>query len=341
MEIYSKNAIQSALNICGLPCTVSDVITSYTTSTYICHLDGGSMPQTIKKAVGGLEIAVGQKIDYNANTGESNTLRVTIPNPTREFPQFVTYGSKCFDRGGEMLIGIDENCKPVTANICDTLSILVAGATGSGKSVAVNNLIMSLACSSKCDEVEMTMIDLKRTELSIYEGKLPHLISPVEYTFEGAIRLIRATADEIDRRYKILQEKGKRKADMSDFPIRVLIIDEYAQLKQGTKEARDMIDTFMNKVVNLGRACNVFSIIATQNPVLQVINSTIKYGCQTKICLAVNNIRHSINIVDCKKAIDLLGKGDALYQCPSSPELRRLQVCSLTEKEINYMLGNS
>lgn len=101
-----------------------------------------------------------------------------------------------------------------------------------------------------------------------------------------------------------------------------------------------MLDALMNKVVNLGRACNVFAIIATQNPVLQVINSTIKYGCQTKICLSVNNQQHSINILDCAKAVDLLGKGDALVSFPNSPELQRVQVCDLSDKDIEYILGD-
>ena len=100
-----------------------------------------------------------------------------------------------------------------------------------------------------------------------------------------------------------------------------------------------MLDTLMNKVVNLGRACNVFAIIATQNPVLQVINSTVKYGCQTKICLSVNNQRHSINIIDCAKAVDLLGKGDALVSLPNSPDLQRVQICDLPTADIQYILG--
>lgn len=334
MKIYSENSIQAALNSLGLPCTVKNHITSYTTTTYTVNLDGGALPTTIKKAVGGLEVATGQKIVYNAFSGVSNTLKLTIPNSERDYPLFLDTFSASSHIPGDMLIGVDSENNVIYENITDTLSVLVAGATGSGKSVSVNNLIMSLILSGTADEINLSMIDLKRSELSVYDGNIPHLCQPVAYTFADAIRLIRITADEIDNRYKVLQGKGKRKADLSDFPIYILIIDEYAQLKQGTKEARDMLDVLMNKVVNLGRACNVFAIIATQNPVNAVINSTIKYGCQTKICLSVNNIRHSINIIDCKDAVGLLGKGDALVSLPNSPELRRIQVCNLPTSDI-------
>lgn len=341
MKYYPENLIQSTLSAHGASCTVEPAVLGYTCTTYTAHLDGGITPQTLKNAVGALEIATGQKIIYNANTGVGNTLKITIPNPERAFPSFFAFGRNAYGKqAGEMLIGVDTDNQPVTANLTDTLSILVAGATGSGKSVAVNNLVLSLAIGAKPTEIVFLMIDLKRTEFSLYDGRLPQLIEPVAYTFDEALRLIRKTADEIDKRYKILQEKGKRKADLSDFPFFVLVIDEYAQLQQGTKKARDMIDNLMNKVVNLGRACNVFAIIATQNPVLQVINSTIKYGCQTKICLSVNNQQHSINILDCAKAVDLLGKGDALVSSPNSPELQRVQVCDLSDKDIEYILGD-
>lgn len=340
MKYYPETLIQTTLTAHGAPCTVAPAVLGYTCTTYTAHLDGGNTPQTVKKAVGALEIATGQKITYNANTGVGNTLKITIPNPERAFPSFFAFGRNAYNKcAGEMLIGIDTDNKPITANIMDTLSVLVAGATGSGKSVAVNNLVLSLAIGAKPSEIVFLMVDLKRTEFSIYDGRLPQLIEPVAYTFDEALRLIRKTADEIDKRYKILQEKGKRKADLSDFPLFVLVIDEYAQLRQGTKEARDMLDTLMNKVVNLGRACNVFAIIATQNPVLQVINSTVKYGCQTKICLSVNNQRHSINIIDCAKAVDLLGKGDALVSLPNSPDLQRVQICDLPTSDIQYILG--
>ena len=167
MKYYPENLIQSTLSAHGASCTVEPAVLGYTCTTYTAHLDGGITPQTLKNAVGALEIATGQKIIYNANTGVGNTLKITIPNPERAFPSFFAFGRNAYGKqAGEMLIGVDTDNQPVTANLTDTLSILVAGATGSGKSVAVNNLVLSLAIGAKPTEIVFLMIDLKRTEFS-------------------------------------------------------------------------------------------------------------------------------------------------------------------------------
>ena len=215
MKYYPENLIQSTLTAHGAPCTVAPAVLGYTCTTYTAHLDGGNTPTTVKKAIGALEIATGQKITYNANTGVGNTLKITIPNPERAFPNFFAFGRNAYNKcAGEMLIGIDTDNKPITANIMDTLSVLVAGATGSGKSVAVNNLVLSLAIGAKPSEIVFLMIDLKRTEFSIYDGRLPQLIEPVAYTFDEALRLIRVTQDSFFEGLKFARE-GYRLSDIS------------------------------------------------------------------------------------------------------------------------------
>ena len=334
------NYIENELNSIGLLSNIEDINKGYTTTTLTLSLMQAYNPTFIKRAVKTLEIAVGEDITYNDKIGQGNTITITINNTEKSYPLFIDNAINVLkDKPiGEMLIGIADGNIPITMNIQDTLSILVAGATGSGKSVCLNNLIMSLGCYSPPTELGIMLIDLKRNEFSIYDNRLPQLICPVIYDFTTALKRLKQVNDIIDDRYIYLQHEHKRKADTKECPIIVVIIDEYAQLILTSGNSKTLIDKYINKIVNVGRACNVFAIISTQNPVSSVINSTIKYGCQSKIALAVNNIRHSINIIDNKKATELNGNGDCLFYNPTSNIGQRLQVCNITEEEIDEIL---
>ena len=238
-------------------------------------------------------------------------------------------------------LGRDVAGSPIVADMAKMPHLLVAGATGSGKSVAVNSLLVSLLYRAAPSDVKMILVDPKRVELSLYNG-IPHLLTEVITDHQQAVNALRWTVGEMDRRYKLLQEVGKRNisefndslSDTSVFaklPYLVLVIDELADLMS---VSQNEVEAAIVRLAQMARAVGIHLVVATQRPSVDVITGLIKANITTRIAFAVASQIDSRTILDMAGAEKLLGAGDMLYTSSDLPKPKRIQGTFVNEKEI-------
>lgn len=207
-------------------------------------------------------------------------------------------------KSGDFIIGWTVDGKPLILNIFETRSILIAGSSGGGKSSLMNCIIDSLHRSTS--NLVLDFIDLKQVEFSFY-NYFPETQYKVSTTKREAAALLEKVKEEIEKRYADMEARGLQKATVDEFPLHVIFIDEYATLDAvaGTK-----INSLVSYITAVGRACNVFMVIATQHPKNNIIDNTIRANCLTKFVLACANVAQSNTICGQKIGVELLGKGD-------------------------------
>jgi S-DNA-T family DNA segregation ATPase FtsK/SpoIIIE len=234
-------------------------------------------------------------------------------------------------------VGMDVGGKPVVADLTRMPHLLVAGATGSGKSVCINSLITSLLVMRTPDEVQFIMIDPKQVELSQYRG-LPHLRLPVVTDMERVVAALRWTVNEMERRYALFADVGARNivAFNERFPAErlvylVLVVDELADMMM---TAAEDVERLICRLAQLGRAAGVHIVVATQRPSVDVLTGLIKANLPTRVAFAVSSQIDSRVILDRTGAERLLGRGDALYQAGDEMNPRRVQGALVSDDEI-------
>jgi S-DNA-T family DNA segregation ATPase FtsK/SpoIIIE len=235
-----------------------------------------------------------------------------------------------------LAIGKDIRGDIVVEDLQSMPHLLIAGATGTGKSVTMNDVLMGLIMKFTPDELRLILVDPKMVEMSLYNG-LPYLLTPVITDMDKVVGALDWTIDEMTQRYKLFKEKGVRNLDefneSSTFrlPYIVLAIDEMADLIL-TKKAE--VETKIVRLAQLARATGIHLILATQRPTVQVITGLIKANVPARIALGVTNGVDSRVIIDNLGAEALIGKGDMLVKSPDAGKLRRVQGALLTTKEI-------
>lgn len=239
-------------------------------------------------------------------------------------------------------LGRDIAGKPLVADLAKLLHLLIAGATGSGKSVCLNSIITSLLYKARPDEVKMMMIDPKRVELSVYDG-IPHLIAPVVTDPRQAAGALRWAVKEMERRYELLSAAGVRNVDGYNrsrrkptdgdefIPYLVVIIDELADLM--LVAAADVEDSIC-RLAQMARAAGIYLIIATQRPSVDVITGLIKANVPSRLAFAVSSQVDSRTILDMGGAERLLGKGDMLFYPLGAPKPIRAQGAWVSDAEV-------
>lgn len=242
-------------------------------------------------------------------------------------------------------LGKDIAGKPLIADLTKILHLLIAGATGSGKSVCLNGIIASLLFKARPDEVKLMMIDPKRVELSVYDG-IPHLIAPVVTDPRQAAGALRWAVKEMERRYQLLSETGARNIDAYNkstrkpegadpfLPYLVVIIDELADLM--LVAAADVEDSIC-RLAQMARAAGIYLIIATQRPSVDVITGLIKANVPSRIAFAVSSQVDSRTILDMAGAERLLGKGDMLFYPIGAPKPIRAQGAWISDQEVEAL----
>ena len=219
--------------------------------------------------------------------------------------------------------------------------LLVSGATGSGKSVCINTIIMSILYKHSPDEVKLLLIDPKIVELSIYNG-IPHLIMPVITDPKKASSSLFWAIREMDRRYKLFEENHVRDIssyrDLSEIdenieklPYVVIIIDELSDLMM---TAASEVEDYITRLAQKSRACGIHLIIATQRPTVDVITGTIKANIPSRIAFAVTSQIDSRTILDMSGAETLLGKGDMLFSPSDAMKPMRIQGAFVSDSEV-------
>lgn len=252
-------------------------------------------------------------------------------------------------------IGKDISGKAIVTDLRKMPHLLIAGATGSGKSVCVNSLITSLIYKSSPEDVRLIMVDPKMVELQIYDG-IPHLLVPVITDAKKAASALHFAVSEMTRRYNLIQERRVRdiesynqaiegeisklrvnednEADLervTKLPYIVIIIDEFADLMMvASKE----VENAVGRIAQLARACGIYLVMATQRPSVNFISGSIKANIPSRIAFAVASGIDSQTILDRRGAEKLLGRGDMLYFPTGYPEPVRVQGCYVSEEEI-------
>ena len=243
-------------------------------------------------------------------------------------------------------LGKDIAGKNIIASIDKMPHLLIAGATGSGKSVCINSLIMSILYRAKPDEVKLILIDPKVVELSIYNG-IPHLLIPVVTDPRKASNALNWAVTEMTTRYKIFAQNSVRdissynekmvKENQDKMPQIVIIIDELADLMA---VASSEVEECITRIAQLARACGIHLVIATQRPSVDVITGVIKANIPSRIAFAVSSYIDSRTILDSNGAEKLLGKGDMLYHPMGMAKPIRIQGTFISDDEIKRVVEN-
>jgi S-DNA-T family DNA segregation ATPase FtsK/SpoIIIE len=242
-------------------------------------------------------------------------------------------------------MGKDISGKPYITDIAKMPHLLIAGTTGSGKSVSVNTLICSIVFKSSPDKVNFVMIDPKMVELSVYEG-IPHLAAPVVTDPRKAATVLKNVVEEMERRYSILAEQRVRNIDsynsyaeknkeLEKLPYLIVIIDEFADLMI---VAGKEVENSIVRIAQMARAVGIHLILATQRPSVNVITGIIKANMPSRLSFKVSSRTDSRTILDSNGAEMLLGKGDSLFLPPGSSELVRVHGCFVSEKEVGRIV---
>ena len=232
-----------------------------------------------------------------------------------------------------MVLGKNITGDSIVIDVAKTPHLLVAGTTGSGKSVCINGLICSVLYTKTPKEVRMILVDPKMVELSIYNG-IPHLLTPVITEPKKAIKAMSFAVEEMNRRMKLFssikakkieeynQKIDEQKLARVKLPYIMIIIDEFADLMMSVGKE---MEAYIKKITQLARFCGIHLILATQRPSVDVITGIIKSNIPTQIAFAVSNYTNSKIIIDQSGAEKLLGRGDMLYNNPESRQPMRIQ----------------
>ena len=248
----------------------------------------------------------------------------------------------------EIAMGKDINGRIVTANLAAMPHVLIAGSTGSGKSVAINAMIMSVLFKATPEQVRMILVDPKRVELGMYEG-IPHLFTPIITEPKLAANALRNAVREMERRLKLLASRHVRNLDQYNrlfesgqlfnedgeeqqpLPYIMIIIDELADLMMLDKAN---VEESITRLAQMARAVGIHLVLATQRPSVDVITGLIKANVPTRMSFRLATKVDSRTIIDSNGAESLLGRGDMLFLPPGTSRLQRVHAPYVTEKEI-------
>ncbi len=273
-----------------------------------------------------------------------SALGIEIPNDVRQ----VVYirellASERFKNNRAKLaivLGLDVVGTPIIADLSRMPHLLIAGATGAGKSVAINSIIASILFNATPEEVRFLMIDPKRIELSGYEG-IPHLLHPVVVEPKLASRALLWAVREMERRYRLLEEARVKSFDTFNevaeekLPYIVVIVDELADLMM---VASKDVEGAIARLAQMARAAGIHLILATQRPSVDVLTGLIKANFPTRIAFKVSSKVDSRTIIDGSGAEHLLGMGDMLFMPPGSATIKRVHGAYISEQETTELV---
>jgi DNA segregation ATPase FtsK/SpoIIIE, S-DNA-T family len=271
---------------------------------------------------------------------------IEVPNNTRETVYFreIIESSEYQSHRSRLKVpmGKDIFGTAIVSSIEKMPHLLVAGATGSGKSVAINSIILALLYNAKPSELKLVLVDPKMLELSLYND-IPHLLTPVVTQPKRAAETLRALVAEMERRYRALAEKGSKNIDSYNkavpeaerLPYIIIIIDELADLMMTVQ--REVEESIM-RIAQMARAAGIHLIVATQRPSVDVITGLIKANLPTRVSFQVSSKTDSRTILDANGAENLLGMGDMLFQPPGTAHLIRVHGCFVSEAEIKRVV---
>ena len=345
-----KNAstIEKALDSFGIQARVAEVNGGPAVTQYALEISAGTKISKIANLQHDLALvlaAPGGSVRIEAPIPGKSLVGIEVPNHSLEI-----VGLKNILVADEMLknksklavvLGRDTASKPIVVDIARMPHCLVAGTTGSGKSVLINSFITTLLFRNSPEELKLILIDPKRVELTNFNG-IPHLLTPVITEPEKILSALKWAMAEMDRRYKLFQSVGVRNIqgynEMSGFqalPNIVILIDELADLMMfAPVEVEDAI----TRIAQLARATGIHLVVSTQRPSVDVITGLIKANIPCRIAFNVSSMIDSRVILDTPGAEKLLGRGDMLFLPPDASKPIRIQGVLLSDAEINNLI---
>ncbi len=341
----TRELLDDTIQSFGIDARIINVTRGPSVTRYELELMRGVKLNKLTNLAGDIALSLGvPSVRIAPITGRNSVVGVEVPNqlvtpvPVREVidsREFRTHASKV-----AFAVGKDISGKNVVGNIAKLPHLLIAGTTGSGKSVCTNSLIISLLYKASPEDVRLIMVDPKMVELGIYNG-IPHLLIPVVTDPKKAAGALQWAVTEMMKRYRLFSEIGVR--DLASYnahmlqnggeklPQVVVVIDELADLMLvAAKEVEESIC----RVAQMGRAAGMHLIIATQRPSSDVITGLMKANIPSRIAFAVASSLESRIILDTTGAEKLVGKGDMLYAPLGIGKPLRVQGCMITDEEV-------
>lgn len=334
--------IQKTLGNFGIDVAMNDVNVGPTVTQYTLKPEDGIKLEKITTLDKNLALSLAaHPIRIEAPIPGKSLVGVEIPNKT---PQIVRMRNivesetfKKLKSGLPIVLGLDVAGHPQIADITKMPHLLIAGSTGSGKSVCINAILLSLLYKHSPNHLKLVLVDPKRVELSLYND-IPHLLTPVIVEPDKTVSALKWTVAEMEHRYQILQQAGKRNIDEFNslkgseaMPYIVVVIDELADLMAVSASE---VEGLICRIAQMARAVGIHLIVATQRPSVDVITGLIKANIPTRIAFSVASIADSRTILDQGGAEKLLGKGDMLFMSAELSKPRRIQGVFTSEKEV-------
>ena len=346
-------ALENALEMFGIAAKVQGVVIGPAVTRYELEMPQGVPVSKIKSHVDDIAYALAAEgsIRVEAPVPGRSVVGIEVPNSkiaTISLKDILS--AREFQEAHSPLtfaVGKDITGRVICANLQKFPHLLVAGTTGSGKSVCLNSIILSIIYKASPDDVRIMLVDPKRVEFSSYEG-LPHLIMPkILCDSQKAINGLAWAIDEMERRFKMLELARVKNIDefnqtpdvlngkVKKMPFIVIIVDELADLMMvGKKDVEEKIVRIAQKA----RAAGIHMVLATQRPSTDVVTGLIKGNLPSKISFAVSSVTDSMVVLDRPGADKLLGKGDMLYFPLGAKDPVRVQGCFISTPEINNIL---
>lgn len=341
----NKDKIKRTLETFGIPVEMDEVNVGPTVTQYTLRPAEGVKLSQITSLNNDLALALAaHPIRIEAPIPGKALVGIEVPNESvaivqlrdiLDSPEFKARRSNL-----TFSLGKDVSGRPWVSDLDPLPHLLVAGATGSGKSVMINSLIISLLYSNSPDDLKLILVDPKRVELSLYNGT-PHLMTPVISDSTKTINALRWVVAEMDRRYQVLQNAGKRNIASyrrevnDDLAYIVVIIDELADLMA---VAANEVEGAIVRLAQMARAVGIHLVLATQRPSVDVITGLIKANVTARIAFSVASQVDSRTILDSSGAEKLLGKGDMLFVSAELSKPKRLQGSYVSEKEVERVV---
>lgn len=341
--------IQNTLDSFGIQAHVSEVHKGPAVTQYALTIAMGTKLSKINALQSDLALALSApqgQIRIEAPIPGRDLVGIEIPNRSLEFVSLRDMLSSPAMQGSKsktlVSLGLDVSGTACVVDIAKMPHVLIAGTTGSGKSVLINAFIASLLFRASPEEVKFIMVDPKRVELTPYND-IPHLLTPVITDVDKVVNALGWAVAEMERRYKIFQEVGVKniagynesKAFQS-MPYIIIIIDEIADLMM-SKNAGE-VENRIVRIAQMARATGIHLVLATQRPSVNVLTGLIKANIPARIAFQVTSMIDSRVIIDTPGAEKLLGKGDMLFLPPDVAKPKRIQGAFVSEKEIADLL---
>jgi len=345
----NSDIIEKTLDSFGIRARVSEVNMGPTVTQYALEIVRGTKLSKITSLSNDLALALAAttgQVRIEAPIPGRSMVGIEIPNKRSEIVSLKRLlTSPAMSNNSETLLvplGLDVSGTAQAANITKMPHVLIAGTTGSGKSVILNSWICSFLFRTKPEDLRLILVDPKRVELSVYNG-IPHLLTEVIVEPEKIISALKWTVGEMENRYKQFAKVGARSLEsynktggVEKIPYIIFIIDELADLMIfAPGDAEELI----TRIAQMARATGIHLILATQRPSVDVITGLMKANIPARIAFNVASMIDSRVVLDMPGAEKLLGKGDMLYLPPDQAKPRRIQGPFISEKEVPEIVG--